>query len=337
MTFTPEISSINQRVQVGAETTIGTAVAAGKLLQCYDWTPAIQADIAAYTPTGHKYITEQEENAEWIETTIGGYLDFNGVVYLLAGAMGAITPASHGASTTAKDWIVTPPITGSVAPQTYTVMQGDSVRARKWAYGLISEFGYKGDRKSPFTVSSKMLGQPLQDGITLTASPTAVALAPAVGKMFDVYLDTASGGIGTTQLLRVLSIEFAMTNIYGPLWVLNRSTVGFTAHVDLMPKSTFKILLEADANGMTPLSYLQSGATSYLRVQAQGNQIASDGPGAISNTFTHDAAIKVGKPDPFSDNQGVYAIGYELVVCEDPAWNSGQAQTVTATNLITAL
>ncbi len=201
----------------------------------------------------------------------------------------------------------------------------------------MSEFGYKGDRKSAFTISAKMLGQPLSDGISLTSSPTTVALAPVVGKHFNVYLDTTSGSIGTTQLLRVLSLEFSMTNIYGPFWALNRATVGFGGHVDQMPKSTFKLLLAADANGMSPLSYLQSGATVYLRVQAQGNQIASDGPGAINNTLQHDAAVKVGKPDPFSDSQGIYAIGYELTVAEDPAWSSGQSQLLTITNLITAL
>jgi|SRR5581483_2243229 hypothetical protein len=337
MTFTPEVTTINQQVQIGPETTIGTAVAAGKRLECFDWTPAIQADIAQYTPTGHKYIAEQEENTEWIETTISGYLDYNGVVYLAGGAMGAVTPTAHGASSSAKDWTYKPPITGSVAPQTYTVQQGDSVRARSWAYGLVSEFGYKGDRKSAFTISAKMLGQPLSDGISLTSSPTTVALAPVVGKHFNVYLDTTSGSIGTTQLLRVLSLEFSMTNIYGPFWALNRATVGFGGHVDQMPKSTFKLLLAADANGMSPLSYLQSGATVYLRVQAQGNQIASDGPGAINNTLQHDAAVKVGKPDPFSDSQGIYAIGYELTVAEDPAWSSGQSQLLTITNLITAL
>jgi hypothetical protein len=104
-----------------------------------------------------------------------------------------------------------------------------------------------------------------------------------------------------------------------------------------MPKCTLKMLFQANAEGMTPLSYLQSGQTVYVRVEAQGNQIASDGPGAVNNMLTHDMAVKVGKPDPFSDNQGVYAIGYECTICEDAAWNSGQAQTITVTNLITAL
>lgn len=337
MTWQAERTTINQRVQIGPEATtaLGTPVAAGKLLECFDWTMQINADLAQYTATGHKYVNEQEENTEWVDLTVGGDMDFNGIIYPLGGAMGATTVATHGASATAKDWVFTPPIFGSIVPQTYTIQQGDTVRAHQVAYGLITEYGFKGTRKGPFTISAKGIAQPISDGATLTNTPTAVALAPMVAKQWNVYLDPTSAGLGTTQLTRVLSVDYSMTNIYGPLWVLNRSTVGWTAHVDLMPKATIKIKVEADANGMALLGYLQSGTTYYLRVQAQGNQIASDGPGTVNNLYTHDMAIKVGKPSAFADDQGVFAIEWECTVVEDTTW--GKAQTVTVTNLITAL
>src|SRR5690348_15794286 len=283
MTWAAERTTINQRVQIGPEATtaLGTPVAAGKLLECFDWQFQINADLAQYTPTGHKYVNIQEENTEWVDLTVGGDMDFNGVIYLLGGAMGSASPSSHGGSSTAKDWPFTPPIFGSTVPQTYSIQQGDTVRAHSVAYGLISEYGFKGTRKGPFTVSAKGIAQPITDGASLTSNPTAVALAPMVAKQWNVYLDTTSAGLGITQLTRVLSVDYAMTNIYGPLWVLNRATVGWTAHVDLMPKATIKLKVEADSNGMALLGYLQSGTTYYLRVQAQGNQIASDGPGAV--------------------------------------------------------
>jgi hypothetical protein len=219
------------------------------------------------------------------------------------------------------------------------LQQGDAVRARSLAYGLFNNFGYKGTRKTPFTVSSKGFGQQLSDGITLTSSPTAVALLPVVGKFFNVYLDTTSGGIGTTLLTRCFSVDYAFDNVYGPFYPLNRANASFTGHVDLKPKCTLKLILEADATGLNTMqtTYLQPGATAYIRVQAQGNQIASDGPGSVKATFQHDMACKVGKPSPFKDEQGVYAVEWELTIVEDPAWNSGQAQTITVTNLITAL
>jgi hypothetical protein len=339
MTFTPEISSVNQRTQIGAESTIGTPVAATKLLECFTWTYGINADVSMFGASGHKYDETQEENFEESTMEASGNLDFNGILYPLSSVMGAVTPVTHLASATAKDWIFTPPITGSVAPQTYTLMQGDAVRARSFPYGLFNSFGYKGTRKTPFTVSAKGFGQAMTDGISLTASPTAIPLSPVVGKFFDIWLDTTSGGLGTTLLTRCFSIDYSFDNVYAPFYPINRSNASFTGHVDLKPKPTLKIKLATDAVGLASMqtTYLQQGSTAYIRIQALGNQIASDGPGSIKATYTHDMACKVGKPSTFGDDQGIYTAEWELTIIEDPLWNSGQAQTVTVTNLITAL
>lgn len=334
MTFVPERTSVNQRVQIGPESTtaLGTPVAATKLLECFDWTLGIAADVIFYRATGHKYDTVQEENTEWVDGTLAGTLDYNGVVYPLASICGSVAPVNHTSSTTAKDWILTPPTTGSIVPQTYTLEQGDAVRAHRASYVIFTDFGYKGTRKD-FSISGKFIAQPLSDGITMTASPTPVALAPVVSKQFNVYLDPTSSGLGTTQLLRVLSVDYQMTGTYGPLWVLNRSNIGYTAHVDMAPKAIFKLKVEADAAGMALLGYLQTGATYYLRVQALGNVI--DVTNSVNNTFQHDMAVKVNKPTTFADDQGVFAIEWDLQVVEDPTW--GKSQLFTVTNLLTAL
>lgn len=425
MAWTAERTTINQRVQIGAESTtaLGTNVPAGKLLECFDWVFGVEADVNLYRPTGHKYENVQEENTEWASCTVGGNLDYNGVIYPLASVMGSAAPVAHGSSATAKDWVFTPPTSGSIVPQTYSIEQGDSVYAHKVSYGLFTDVGYKGTRKD-FTISGKLMSQPLQTAITLTSSPTPIAIAPVVAKQVNVYLDTTSAGLGTTLLTRVLSVDFAMGNTYGPLWVLNRATTSYTAHVDTAPSAKFKLKVEADTNGMALLpGYLQSGNTAYVRVQAQGNVIdnsqtvtlgapsagtftltykgqttagiafnataatvqtaflalstvgagnatvsgstggpytitligtlaqdttAITGSGAgltggsfliaqaqVYNIFQHDMALKIGKPAPFSDDQGVFATEYECTVVEDPTW--GKAQTFTITNLLTAL
>jgi hypothetical protein len=367
----------------------------------------------------------QVESTEWVDGTMGGPLDYNGVLYPLNSAMGSVSPTAHGSSSTAKDWVFTPPVTGSATPNTFTFQQGDSVRAHQLAYGLFTNFAYKGTRKD-FTVSGKLIANNLTDNITLTSTPTAVALAPAPSKQFNVYLDPTSAALGTTQLLRVLSVDFTMDGIYGPLWVLNRANLSFPVHVDMKPKATVKLKVGADAAGMALLGYLQTGATQFLRVQGQGLiidnlQTVTIGGGATGGTFTlsykgqttapitysasltsatvntafqllstvstnctvtggaggpytftfsgplasdmspvgatnvslvggtptitsvaqaynifqHDLAVKVGKPTKFEDDQGVFAIEWELTVVEDSGW--GKAHMITVTNLLTAL
>lgn len=314
MPYTPERMTVNQRVQVGAESTaaLGTVVPATKQLLCFDFVFGVSGDIKFYRPTGHKYDTEQEENTEWVDGTLAGNMDYNGVIYPLGGVCGAVSPVAHGSSTVAKDWIFTPPTTGTIVPQTLTIEQGDAVRAHRLAYGLFVDFGYKGTRKD-FTASGKILAQPIADGITMTSSPTAVAMAPIAAKQLNVYLDSSSANLGTTLLTRVLSIDYMMTGTYGPLWVLNRSTIGWTAHVDLAPKCVFKLKLEADSNGMAILPYLQSGVTQYLRVNAQG--------AIIDNLQT----VSLGAP-----SAGTFTLTYKGQTTAGIAYNATSAAVQTA-------
>src|SRR6266567_8438388 len=190
-------ATINVKTQVGVESTAGTAVAANKVLQAFDFKTGIKPAITMIGASGRKYDSSQEENKEWMAGTLSGSMDFNHLPYLLSSAWGIITPAAHGASTTAKDWVGTPPVTGSVTPQTYTFEQGESVRAHKFTYGLVNKFGYNFTRDDT-ACSGDLIGQPLSDGITMTGSPTLVALAPIASKYWNIYLDATSAGLGTT-------------------------------------------------------------------------------------------------------------------------------------------
>src|SRR5258708_30247907 len=105
MAWTQEIPPTNQRLQFGAESTsaLGVTVPANRLIQCFDlqWGP--MADVKMYEPTGRKYPSAQIENSEWVEGTVGGYLDYNCIIYLLAGANGNASPFAHRAPPTPND------------------------------------------------------------------------------------------------------------------------------------------------------------------------------------------------------------------------------------------
>lgn len=339
MTWNAPATTVNQRTRVGAETTPGTSVGATKLLDSLDWQLGIDAAVTPYRSSGTKYDVLQEEDTEQTSITVNGRLDYNSVVYLLSSTMGIVTPTAANSSATAKQWLFDPPMSGSVQPQTYSVEQGDAVRARKFAYGLLTDFGYKGTRKTPFTVSGKGFGRAITDNISLTSNPTAVALAPAVEGQFNVYLDATADDLGTTQITLPFSLDYSFAGVYGAFYALNRDNASFTGHADLGPKTGIKLLLAADAEGMGPLAYLRNGTTYFLRVEGIGAQIASDGGSGgsdpIYHTFQHDMAIKFGKPSEFKDEQGIFALEWECNVVYDETW--GHAQQVTVTNLLTAL
>ncbi len=56
MAWQSEVTTINQKIQLGAESTtaLGTAVAAGKSLECFDWQFTINGEVVLYNATGRK-------------------------------------------------------------------------------------------------------------------------------------------------------------------------------------------------------------------------------------------------------------------------------------------
>jgi len=286
MPFTPHRASVNASLQFGIETTPGTAVPANKRLDDLALVFGIKGTFKDTRGTGRKYPSVQQLNTEWSEASITGAMDFNTMAYVLSSALGIATPASHGASSVAKDWVFDAITSGSRQPQTFSVEQGEAAtRAQKFAYGLINTFGYKVTRQDA-SITGSMLAQQVSDGITMTASPTAVPLLPMTGQEFNLYLDPTSANLGQTQLLNFLSCDFSMGNIYGPFWPLNRANASFASHVDLAPSATVKIMAEADAVGMSLLTGMRAGTTQYLRLQAQGLVVDNNQTATITGTPT---------------------------------------------------
>lgn len=325
----PERSAITQVVQIGVETTMGTSVAANKapLSFMFTATPNIETD--EFTPMGYKYPTLITPNKDWVEADIAGKAAYEDIVYLLSCILGTATITTTG--TTGKQWAFAPSSTTEDAIKSLTVEVGSSLRAGKWTYGIISDFGISFSRDG-IDLSGKMLGQNYTDGITLTASPTALALVPILPGQVSVYLDSTSGGLGTTKLLRAFKADWSLAGRFGPIWTLNAALASFAAHVEGDPTNDIALLVEADAAGMALLTNLRAGTTQFIRIEAVGAVI---GAGPATYKFTLDAAVKVGAANELGDEDGVYAIEWPLKIVHDGTW--GKAFTVTVINSLAAL
>jgi len=319
-------ASIFQTVQIGLETTSGTSVAANKKLQSMAIEPGPRAEIKSYRAMGSKFPSLAALGKEWTEASVGGGLTYTEIIYPLSSVLKAVTPTG----TTAKTWTFSPATSAADTVKTFTVEQGSSERAHKFTYGLFTSLGMKFSRDGS-DLSGDMMGSALTDGITLTSSPTSIALTPVLPTQVSVYLaDTAAGLDGATALTRAISAEWNISDRFGPVWVLNGSTT-WAAFVETEPKLEVKLMVEADAEGMGLLTTMRSGATKFVRIEAIGAVIA----GADTYQLTVDTACKVTDVDPFSDEDGVFAIGWTMTGFHDSTW--GKATEVVVVNEIAAL
>jgi len=317
-----ELASSLQRVQIGVESTRGTIVAANRIIDAWTFKDGDKNETTRSRPSGRKYEAggSQVSNREWMEFAIDSpEMDYNSIIYLLNSVYDSITPASHGSSSTAKDWSVIPTVASQANSKTYSVERGSDVHAHKYGYGLLKKFSYKHDRKSA-SCSADGFGQQMTDGITMTSSPTRIPVIPISASHFNIYLDTAYASIGTTQLTKVISHEHTFDTAFNPAWFINRANSSFSGHVDVAPKATGKLLLEADSTGMSYLTYIRNGQTVYMRVQAQGQ--------IIDNTWT----VSLGSP-----SLGNFTLSYGGQTTANITYNAAASAVQSALALLSSI
>lgn len=321
-------ATIFQTVQIGVEATPGTGVAANKQLQSLSIEPAIKADLKSFRPMGTKFSTIHALGKESVEAKLSGQPTYDELLYVLASALTAPTttqPDSVNAPT-AYQHVFTASSSSADSPKTFTVEQGGSVRAQKFSYALINalKLAFKRDELS---LEGSMIGQALQDGIVMTASPTALPIVPVLPTEVSVYLaNTQAGLTGATALTRAISAEWGVEDRYSGIYPLNRSFSSFAAHVETEPKMQLKLKLAADADGMGLLSNMRAGTTKFARIETLGNTIA----GTVKYKLVIDLALQVAEVSDFSDEDGLYAIEWTFDCVHDGTW--GKSHSVTLVN-----
>ena len=322
-----ERSYIYQATQIGVETTPGTPVAANKKLLSVGFSMSPNPEINTIMPSGYKYPTGAYLAREWTELDFEGALTYTEIVYLLSGILNNPTPTGSGPYT----WAYTPQTSAADTIATYTIEQGDAVRARRVALGLMTELGLSISR-SEIQVSGSMLAGPMEDNVTLTGSPTDIELVPVLGHQIAVYVaDTAAGLDGASALDRPINLEWTLSNRFAPAWYLNQQ-VGFDAYVEVQPELTMSMMMASDAEGMQFLTPMRQGDKKFIRIEATGNVID---PGPDTFLFQLDTSVVVTDVGDFSEEEGIEAIEWEFTGIHDSTM--GGAVVASVVNEVSAL
>lgn len=322
-----ENASVFTISQLGAEGTAGVAATAGTILPALAFTLDVDGSFQEIRAMGYKYPTEVVIGKEWAPFNVEGFGCFNCIVYPLSGVMGTAT-ITAGSITT---WAFTPVSTATDTDKTFSIENGSSVRAIRANYGRLTGLSYHIDREK-IEIGGGGFAQRINEGTTLTGSAKTVTLAPMYPMNADIWLDTTSGGLGSTKMTRVLSVDWELSDKANPVWVVNSANTSFVADVEVAPKNTLKLVVEHDAaNGGTLFSYMRAGTRLFGRVKVTGDTLQ----GGTAYTFQHDMALEVSSPPKFNETDGLRTMEYEYTVVHDPTW--GKSQTVTIYNLQTGL
>ncbi len=326
----PSPATANIRTQLGVEVTPGTAVPATQQLAGLYFTDDPKLDTIQTRRPGHASPSASVRGKGWTDLTpTNDFCDFNSMVYALSSLLGAANISLHTGGTLSHDWLFTLKLIDLALGKTYTLERGPTTSSagRKYAYVALDALTISGTKDSVKITAGHAFGREISEGITLTADVPELDAASMAGINTNVYLDTTSGGIGTTQLtLSEWSVAFS--NFYGPKYDVNRAQTSYDKLVPLVPDVTVTLKVEADADAWAFFGYLRAGSLVYPRIDIQGAVIE----GSIKNELIIDSALFITQPAAFGDDQGVDSIMFTGKVGEDPAWNSGQSLIATVTN-----
>lgn len=319
-----EVSTINRVVQIGLETTIGTSIAAGKLLQGMMIEVGPEVEVSTYRPSGGKFETVASLDREWSSADISGPITYTEIIYPLSSMLKKVSPTGAG---TSKTWVLAPAQTAADTIATFTVELGSAVRAQKFSYGIVTEleltFSTQGNE-----VKGSMIGKAMSDGITMTTTPTALTLLPVLSKEVSVKLADTQGALtAASALLRVVSVGWKMGNRFGPVWVLNQAT-DWAAHVELPIDLECTLRVQADAAGLALLTTMRAGATKFMRIGCVSAELAET---AIPFSLQIDTACKVTGVSKFEDEDGQEVIEWTMGGFYDVTWTKATEITLVTT------
>jgi hypothetical protein len=328
----PEVASIFSGVQIGAETTAGTAVSASKLLNYMSLEPGIALEMNRFRPMGQvvaSAVTPGKDSTEWSVSGAGSYSE---LIYPFCSLLTNTTPTT--VETTARRWVFTPLGRSEDTVKTYTIESGSSTRAQKATYGLFTGMEVTFNRTDGVTLSGSAFGQQIQDNITLTTTPTSVEEAIMLPTHLNVYVDSTSASFGSTKMLRDFNAVFRCNDRFNAVWPINSANASYVSHVPAEPAVQMELTMSADTQGMAPLVNARAGSTVYIRLSAVSTVLA--GSTQFYDMFI-DMAGKVSNIEAFDDNDGNKVLTYTFDAIYDANWSTGKYLEIRLTNKTAAL
>lgn len=314
-------NSVFRIVNIGAETTPGTEVDADVRISGTQISMRPQIQTQQYRPSGYRWETISALNKDWAQMTLSGPVTYTEACYWLESGFKVATPSGSADYTRVYDMSST----SANTTQTYTIEGGDGVRAQLFTHGQIDSIGMRFTRDSVEWVNTTMFAAALQDGITLTSSPTAVALLPVLPTQITVKMAASQAGLtAASALTDWINAEWSVQSILAPYWSLT-GTSAFADKTAQVPNGTVTFLAPANATGMGELANIRTGATRFMRIGATG---ATIGAGPATYAMTVDLAMKITGITEMRDEGGAFAVAYTAKITHDTTWGKGISVTV---------
>lgn len=291
----------NNKIQLGRESTPGTAVAAttiwrGPFAMLEDGRDrkTVEEQIGAFMQAERTY--DGKLLAKWGMPSAP--LTFEQVLHILEGGVKTATPSGVGPYTYTYNYPYTGTSVNTV--KTYTIEGGSATitgDVQKMEYSFVEEFEFSGKYGEAWMMQSNWLGRQLTQ-TSFTAALSVPTVEEVLFNKTQLYLDASGGTIGTTLKAGVL-VEANVKVKTGLIVVpVANGQLYFQAYKWTQPEITFSLTVELeDTVGLvaSERAIYAAGGTRLIRLKSLGGG---------SKSFQIDMAAKYDAIGNYDNNDG---------------------------------
>ena len=324
-----ERSDVVEGLQIGVESTPGTAVAANRKIRFWDARPQLQTESESRRPMGIKWPVAEVPTREWVQWQVeSNAVDYTDITYLLASLL--TNPVSAQiAATSGYTHTFTPAVGALDAPRTLTIEQGQAARAHRAAFGMCTELVLEISRTG-VSLRGQLVSRALEDDFTLTGSPLDLAERPTLPNEWSIYSDTTSAGLGGTKLGRIISARITLGNRFSPVWAIDAAESSWADRVEAVPTGEVELMLAMDASAGTLLADLRNRVRKFWRFDGQGGTDSIEA--GADYVFAIDGAFDVRNFQEIGEDNGLVVGRCTLGLATDTTW--GKAIEIALNNTL---
>lgn len=315
-----------QKLQMGKETTAGTAVAATTIwrgpasnLQTDNDVQMVEEEVGIAINTDRSYIPSLGASLSMAATPA----TFEQFPYLLEAGVEAINTGSTGGGSA---WIRTYDVglTALKTIQSFTLESGDNQQAEEAEYCFVTDLTLSGEKKSSIMMSANWIGRQ-----TTNASFTGALAVPTVEEILgagSLYIDGTGDTYGDSQVTQtLLGFSLNLTTGWRPKWFMDTGNLFFEYHY--FDKDSFSAELELKYEHNTAVSTTEKAAFKaqtprLFRLEFPGTALTTAGTDFSFKTLRIDAVGKytgwsaVESEDGNSIINATVKIGYNETIAE---------------------
>lgn len=308
-------ADVNIRTQYGPEVTPGTGVSTTKEFPDLDVEFSPEHVKQFFRAAGKKFNSVAVMNKSYAMGSFKGPFNYTSLAVVLSSYANYAAPGTVG--TGGKGWTFNPALSTADTIKTYTFRRGDSNRASQMVNGIFNSLDVEITRDSG-TISGEVIGKGFSFGNSL-AGASVIANKPVSMNDMSIYLDTTSGGLGSTKLTDVFRLSIKLPKKYDMKWVIDAAETSWKEPVEQY--MTPKLTIEAEASSQMEALYSALKADNvsnyFLRAIAVGDNI---GAGAdYTNRFSAALQMTDAKENR-KGNGDVYAYNFEFEIMGDDTW-----------------